>query len=175
MSDYTVHRPGGALKFKGDDGKKKKKKKSHSSSSLAAEGAAIETKREHSSKKDSARDREVREDSKDRDSRRSSAAPTSASASPAPPPSGPRKTAAELRYEEVQRKRERARKTAHQTHKDRLNDYNSKLERLSEHHDMPRYGGLAKRPQAGALIVVTPLSTISSSNWQRKSVVILGL
>ncbi|EJT51644.1 hypothetical protein A1Q1_07056 [Trichosporon asahii var. asahii CBS 2479] len=166
MSDYTVHRPGGALKFKGDDGKKKKKKKSHSSSSLAAEGAAIETKREHSSKKDSARDREVREDSKDRDSRRSSAAPTSASASPAPPPSGPRKTAAELRYEEVQRKR---------THKDRLNDYNSKLERLSEHHDMPRYGGLAKRPQAGALIVVTPLSTISSSNWQRKSVVILGL
>lgn len=33
---------------------------------------------------------------------------------------------------------DKARKTAHQTHKDRLNDYNSKLERLSEHHDMPR-------------------------------------
>lgn len=69
---------------------------------------------------------------------------------------GPRKTDAERRFEEVQKKRvgsfsfmtslfdrpmqlaERVAKLAGKTHKDRVNDFNAKLEALSEHHDIPK-------------------------------------
>jgi hypothetical protein len=43
---------------------------------------------------------------------------------------------------EVQRE-ERAKKTATQSHKDRVAEYNAKLERLSEHHDMPKVSARA--------------------------------
>jgi hypothetical protein len=48
------------------------------------------------------------------------------------------KTAAELRFEETKRERleERAAKTAEKSHKDRVNEFNSYLSRLSEHHDI---------------------------------------
>jgi protein FAM32A len=48
------------------------------------------------------------------------------------------KTAAELRFEETNRERleERAAKTAEKSHKDRVNEFNSYLSRLSEHHDI---------------------------------------
>lgn len=31
-------------------------------------------------------------------------------------------------------------KIAHKTHKDRVNEFNAKLEALSEHHDIPKVG-----------------------------------
>ena len=48
------------------------------------------------------------------------------------------KTAAELRFEETKRQRleERAGKIAEKSHKDRVNEFNSYLSRLSEHHDI---------------------------------------
>ena len=71
--------------------------------------------------------------------------------------SSERKTPAEKRFEEVQRKRVRARSSksgfltndiqqlaekvarlANKTHKDRVHEFNSKLEALSEHHDIPK-------------------------------------
>jgi len=74
-----------------------------------------------------------------------------------------RKTQAEKRFEEVQRKRvgpfmklcagisflltllqqllEKVAKQAHMAHKDRVHEFNSKLEALSEHHDIPKVCG----------------------------------
>ncbi|KAH8099340.1 hypothetical protein BXZ70DRAFT_871287, partial [Cristinia sonorae] len=51
-----------------------------------------------------------------------------------------KKTAAEKRFEEVQRKRlaQRVAKLATTTHKDRVAEFNNKLEALSEHHDIPK-------------------------------------
>jgi protein FAM32A len=85
--------------------------------------------------------------------------------SPAASSSQPdRKTPAEKRFEETQRKRvspflklcagvpflltlprqllEKVAKQAHMTHKDRVHEFNSKLEALSEHHDIPKVCGL---------------------------------
>jgi protein FAM32A len=49
-------------------------------------------------------------------------------------------TAAERAFEEKQKKRklEQIEKFAKQSHKDRVNEFNKKLERLSEHHDIPK-------------------------------------
>ncbi|GAA5846886.1 hypothetical protein JCM3766R1_000828, partial [Sporobolomyces carnicolor] len=54
--------------------------------------------------------------------------------------SGPVKTKAQLRFEEVQRQRllERAKTAAAKSHKDRVAEFNEKLEALSEHHDVPK-------------------------------------
>ena len=74
---------------------------------------------------------------------------------------GGNKTEAERRFEEIQRRRvrnttfstvshllnvlfnalqlaERVKKLADKTHKDRVHEFNSKLEALSEHHDIPK-------------------------------------
>ena len=81
--------------------------------------------------------------------------------SPAASSSRPdRKTEAEKRFEEVQKKRvspflkfragaalvlmflpqllEKVAKQAHMTHKDRVHEFNAQLEALSEHHDIPK-------------------------------------
>ncbi|KAJ3188925.1 hypothetical protein HDU85_004641 [Gaertneriomyces sp. JEL0708] len=52
------------------------------------------------------------------------------------------KTEAELKFEEVQRKRqaERIKKTAAKSHKERVAEYNKYLESLSEHYDIPKVG-----------------------------------
>jgi protein FAM32A len=68
----------------------------------------------------------------------------------------PKKTEAERRFEEVQKRRvrnadlqnfllltstqlaARVAKLAHKTHKDRVGEFNAKLEALSEHHDIPK-------------------------------------
>jgi len=52
------------------------------------------------------------------------------------------KTEAERRYEERKRKRldERLRREGVKTHKERVEELNRYLSRLSEHHDMPRVG-----------------------------------
>jgi len=85
--------------------------------------------------------------------------------SPAASSSRPdRKTQAEKRFEEIQRRRvspfskfcagisllltilrqllEKVAKQAHMTHKDRVHEFNAKLEALSEHHDIPKVCGL---------------------------------
>ncbi|KAG6151731.1 hypothetical protein E4U35_000837 [Claviceps purpurea] len=59
----------------------------------------------------------------------------------------PRKTEAERRYEEVKRKRllklaesSTARPELLKTHKERVEELNTYLSKLSEHHDMPKIG-----------------------------------
>ncbi|RKO97414.1 hypothetical protein CXG81DRAFT_16411 [Caulochytrium protostelioides] len=54
----------------------------------------------------------------------------------------PTKTPAELRFAEAQRKRleEKTDKIAQQSHRERVQNLNQYLDRLSEHHDMPRVG-----------------------------------
>ncbi|KAG0148257.1 hypothetical protein CROQUDRAFT_670058 [Cronartium quercuum f. sp. fusiforme G11] len=52
------------------------------------------------------------------------------------------KTTAERRFEAVQKKRmaEKAKKQALKTHKDRVADFNERLEAQSEHFDIPKVG-----------------------------------
>ncbi|KAI9697828.1 MAG: hypothetical protein M1836_004504 [Candelina mexicana] len=52
------------------------------------------------------------------------------------------KTEAEIRHEEMRRKRlnERLKKEGVKTHKEKVEDLNKYLSNLSEHHDMPRIG-----------------------------------
>ncbi|KAI9570251.1 DUF1754-domain-containing protein [Boletus coccyginus] len=131
MADYNF-RPGGSLKLKGgvaDGGIVKKKKKSKSKPKL--------------------------DDVKERDRERAKellstedigSTPGSASGSNRASPSlsngNERKTDAERRFEEAQRRRlmGKVARIAHKTHKDRVNEFNAKLESLSEHHDIPKVG-----------------------------------
>ncbi|KAF9535655.1 hypothetical protein CPB83DRAFT_842110 [Crepidotus variabilis] len=131
MSDYDF-RPGGSLKLKGGVSEggivKKKKKKSKAKS-------------ERSSKEDDSLDiadlvsKAEDEGSGSGSGRASPAVSGEASASS-------RKTEAEKRFEAVQKKRleQRIAKVAHKTHKDRVNEFNTHLESLSEHHDIPKVG-----------------------------------
>ncbi|CEP19148.1 hypothetical protein [Parasitella parasitica] len=52
------------------------------------------------------------------------------------------KTEAERKFEEIKRQRqmERVSKAANKSHKDRVQEFNQKLEQLSEHHDIPKVG-----------------------------------
>ncbi|KAI9365129.1 hypothetical protein BD770DRAFT_439254 [Pilaira anomala] len=52
------------------------------------------------------------------------------------------KTEAERKFEEIKRQRqmERVSKAATKSHKDRVSEFNNKLEMLSEHHDIPKVG-----------------------------------
>ncbi|KAH9898218.1 DUF1754-domain-containing protein [Cubamyces lactineus] len=134
-SDYDF-RPGGSLKLKGgvtDGGIVKKKKKSKSKDKEKEKAASPGEDRVK------ALERAIKEDEaksvSPSGSGRNSPALVSSS-------SGDRKTAAEKRFEEVQRKRlaEKVARLATKTHKDRVNEFNSKLEALSEHHDIPKVG-----------------------------------
>ncbi|KAJ5161646.1 hypothetical protein N7492_007038 [Penicillium capsulatum] len=55
---------------------------------------------------------------------------------------GAAKTETERKYEEVRRKRlhERLQREGVKTHKERVEELNTYLSRLSEHHDMPKIG-----------------------------------
>ncbi|KAG1864756.1 hypothetical protein DFJ58DRAFT_772670 [Suillus subalutaceus] len=131
MADYDF-RPGGSLKFKGgvaEGGIVKKKKKS---------------KHKSNSQSDSAKDRE-RERVKEllfKEEAELASGSASGSNSPALPGSDVRKTDAERRFEEAQRRRleNKVAQLARKTHKDRVNELNAKLESLSEHHDIPKVG-----------------------------------
>ncbi|KAG0044618.1 hypothetical protein BGZ83_010160 [Gryganskiella cystojenkinii] len=63
-----------------------------------------------------------------------------------PPPSKPVKvverTAAELKFLEVQRKRqeEKVQKSAMKSHKEKVAELNRKLEEMTEHYDIPKVG-----------------------------------
>ncbi|KAF7307092.1 hypothetical protein MIND_00502500 [Mycena indigotica] len=122
MSDSSYDfRPGGSLKLKGvaDGGIKKKKKKS-------------KTKPESEERlKDLIREEAVAS---------GSSQPGSGSNSPAPSAPSDRKTDAERRFEQIQRRRlsEKVAKVAAKSHKDRVSEFNAHLESLSEHHDIPK-------------------------------------
>ncbi|KAJ7103345.1 hypothetical protein B0H15DRAFT_811904 [Mycena belliarum] len=127
MSDYDL-RPGGSLKLKGvaEGGiVKKKKKKSRQ-------------KQESEQERERTRDLLFREDAE----ALKNSLPASGTNSPAPGASSDRKTDAEKRFEEAQRRRlaERVAKLANKTHKDRVSEFNAHLESLSEHHDIPKVG-----------------------------------
>ncbi|KAJ3191980.1 hypothetical protein HK101_007209 [Irineochytrium annulatum] len=51
-------------------------------------------------------------------------------------------TPAEFKFEEIRRKRqkEKAAKMAEKSHKDRVAEFNNYLDKLSEHHDIPKVG-----------------------------------
>ncbi|CAO3564467.1 unnamed protein product [Mortierella alpina] len=63
-----------------------------------------------------------------------------------PPPSKPitviEKTAAELKFAEIQRKRqeEKVLKAAMKSHKEKVAELNRKLEEMTEHYDIPKVG-----------------------------------
>ncbi|CAL1695006.1 unnamed protein product [Somion occarium] len=131
MSEYDF-RPGGSLKLKGgvvDGGIVKKKKKSKSKSIEKDVDAEAQRLKELEA---IMREEEAKAVSSSGSSR----------ASPAATSSSDKKTAAERRFEETQRKRLAAKvaKLATKTHKDRVNEFNTKLELLSEHHDIPKVG-----------------------------------
>ncbi|THH13589.1 hypothetical protein EW146_g6651 [Bondarzewia mesenterica] len=120
MSDYDF-RPGGSLKLKkgvAEGGITKKKKKS-------------KPKGDKDSKQDHVKDDSPVLGSPEGSDRNSPALGSTSSE---------RKTEAERRFQEVQRKRlaERVKKLATKTHKDRVHEFNAKLESLSEHHDIPK-------------------------------------
>ncbi|BGO90708.1 hypothetical protein NBRC10512_000648 [Rhodotorula toruloides] len=124
-SDYQ-HKPGGALKLKGSSSggaDKKKKKKSSSSKKVRQEDEAVLS--GGGGSEGSGRD-EAGELS-------SGAAGSS---------TGVGKTEAQRRFEEVQRKRllEKAAKAAAKSHKERVAEFNEKLENMSEHYDIPKVG-----------------------------------
>ncbi|TNY22076.1 DUF1754-domain-containing protein [Rhodotorula diobovata] len=133
-SDYQ-HKPGGSLKLKGAGGAvdptKKKKKKSSSSKKARDEGD---------------RERAVSASGSGQERSESPAVTggggggASASSSTSVAASG--KTEAQRRFEEVQRKRllEKAAKAAVKSHKERVAEFNEKLENLSEHYDIPKVG-----------------------------------
>lgn len=54
----------------------------------------------------------------------------------------PHKTAAELKFEEVQKKREREQlaKQAVKSHKQKVDDFNKYLSSLTDHYDIPKVG-----------------------------------
>ncbi|KAJ7925963.1 DUF1754-domain-containing protein [Mycena leptocephala] len=126
MSDYDL-RPGGSLKLKG-----------------VAEGGIVKKKKKKSKQKESELERERVKELRLREEAAASKSslPGSGSNSPAPSGSSDRKTDAERRFEEVQRRRlaERVAKLANKTHKDRVSEFNAHLESLSEHHDIPKVG-----------------------------------
>ncbi|EAU92792.1 hypothetical protein CC1G_01837 [Coprinopsis cinerea okayama7 len=131
MSSEYDFRPGGGLKLKGvvDGGiVKKKKKKSKSKSDDA------DKKIEREKIKEMLQSEDLVQTSSGSSSRNSPSVNPESSSS--------RKTEAEKRFEEVQRQRlaQRVAKLAKKTHKDRVAEFNSHLESLSEHHDIPKVG-----------------------------------
>ncbi|KAI0734998.1 hypothetical protein C8Q76DRAFT_710591 [Earliella scabrosa] len=135
MSSEYDFRPGGSLKLKGgvtDGGVVKKKKKSKSKDKEKAASPDEDRVK--------ALERAIQEDAAKSASPSGSGRNSPAVASGSS--SSDRKTAAERRFEEVQRKRLAAKvaRLANKSHKDRVNEFNSKLEALSEHHDIPKVG-----------------------------------
>lgn len=118
---------GGALKLKGGaplksaGGVKKAKKKGSSSALVQAESAEKQTKAEaEKDLKEITRGYEIKQPDEDDD----------------------RRTDAEKRFEarQIQLEKDRLKKLAGKSHRDRVKDFNDYLANLSEHHDIPRVG-----------------------------------
>ncbi|KAK4057931.1 hypothetical protein OIO90_001150 [Microbotryomycetes sp. JL221] len=133
MSD-AYHKTGGSLKLKGGPvgPANKKKKKTKSTISERARHGGDDDDNDRAVAAGSSSSALTRRDQDGDDSDTAARAPTSSSG----------KTEAQLKFEAVQKKRllEKAAKAATKSHKDRVAEFNAQLERLSEHHDMPRIG-----------------------------------
>ncbi|KAL4934138.1 uncharacterized protein BDV17DRAFT_248430 [Aspergillus undulatus] len=142
MDEYSSG-GGGKLKLKGAkvaDGRVKKKKSSKKASSSAAATAGESTEDITQNEKDqesAARDGSLPAVGGGDEEEGSGAGSRSGSVTPAPA-----KTEAERRHEEMRRKRvqERLKKEGVKTHKEKVEELNKYLSRLSEHHDMPKIG-----------------------------------
>ncbi|KAG0227865.1 hypothetical protein BGW41_003647 [Actinomortierella wolfii] len=112
MADYESV-GGGALKFKGGGGVTKKKKK----------------------KLDPAKVKAALED-------RDGSPASSSSSSSSKPIRVVEKTPAQLKFEEIQKKRqeEKVLKAAMKSHKEKVAELNKKLEEMTEHYDIPKVG-----------------------------------
>ncbi|GAA5986641.1 hypothetical protein JCM10908_003834 [Rhodotorula pacifica] len=128
-SDYQ-HRPGGSLKLKGGGANGKKKKSSKKSKSSTSQKVREEETLAIASGSGSEREGSA------------SATGSGSKGSAATATANPYKTEAERRFEEVQRKRllDKAAKQALKSHKDRVAEFNEKLENMSEHYDIPKVG-----------------------------------
>ncbi|KAK0533942.1 hypothetical protein OC834_002067 [Tilletia horrida] len=115
-------RPGGSLKFKDGSGEKKKKKSKSSTSAKLKEAQAASGSGGSSS-------------SKAGGSAGSSSAPSGSSVQI-------ERTDAERRFDEVQKKRlvQKVKTEAKQSHKEKVDKFNTYLESLSEHYDIPKVG-----------------------------------
>jgi len=136
--DYD-YKPSGSLKFKGGgDEKKKKKKKSSTSEKIREEGGSSSTSKDKQRETSSSTDVALRAASRSMSPGEGSAALASAKIEYVKPTM----TESERRYEEVRRQRleKKVKKEALKSHKDRVAEFNEKLESLSEHHDLPRIG-----------------------------------
>ncbi|KAF3397975.1 Uncharacterized protein F1880_006353 [Penicillium rolfsii] len=122
---------GGKLKLKGSkvsDGRVDKKKKKKAKKEKEKENDAEQSQRQESGEANADAERAVsHEGDEDVGSRSGSSAA---------------KTEAERKYEEIRRKRlhERLQKEGIKSHKERVEELNKYLSRLSEHHDMPKIG-----------------------------------
>jgi len=127
-SDYNVST--GALKLKGAGGVTKKKKSKKPKSEKIEQ--ALDRTEDSSTKESSTKD-----DKPEQDEEAEALEPEKVEAS-----SSARKTEAELRFEEQKRKRleEKLKKDGSKTHKEKVEELNRYLSKLSEHHDMPRIG-----------------------------------
>lgn len=119
-SDEYKSAGGGALRIKGAKVKKHKKKKDKS----ALEKNLAEPKKEEPQDKEGSQEAEEAQEDE---------------------PSRSHKTDAERRFEEARRKRllekaESSRPELLKTHKERVEELNTYLSKLSEHHDMPKIG-----------------------------------
>ncbi|KAJ5247571.1 hypothetical protein N7468_002554 [Penicillium chermesinum] len=120
---------GGKLKFKGDKAadarvdKKKKKKAKKEKAKTEGEAEAHDATEANASSEAGA----------------STEQPTDETGQSA---SGYKKTAAEQHFDEMRKKRlhERVKREGFKTHKQRVEELNKYLSRLSEHHDMPKIG-----------------------------------
>ncbi|KAF4983176.1 hypothetical protein FZEAL_1333 [Fusarium zealandicum] len=121
--DYTAVGGGGALKLKGSKIHKKKKKRDKTDLEKNLDVAKKEKREDDKKTDDEPRDND--DDEKPQ----------------------PQKTESEKRHEEIKRKRllqlaesSGSRPELLKTHKERVEELNTYLSRLSEHHDMPRIG-----------------------------------
>ncbi|KAI2821728.1 hypothetical protein CBS115989_2611 [Aspergillus niger] len=132
-SEYSTPGGGGKLKLKGSK----------------TSNGRIEKKKKKSSKKGNV---EENEQQKQQEQQQLTTTTTSATASGAEEEpradehesssAGTGKTEAERKYEEMRKKRlqERLKREGVKTHKERVEELNKYLSRLSEHHDMPKIG-----------------------------------
>ncbi|POW11187.1 hypothetical protein PSTT_05429 [Puccinia striiformis] len=140
--DYEEVVSGGGLKLKGADlGKKKrKKKKSSLSTSMLDKDKSnyTELARSFIESSSSLQKQKLREEG-----RVTSEEPRESTSSSIGTPvniTRVEKTRAEIKFEETQKMRllEKAKKQALKTHKDRVADFNTRLENQSEHFDIPK-------------------------------------
>ncbi|KAB8073171.1 hypothetical protein BDV29DRAFT_157859 [Aspergillus leporis] len=132
--EYSVG-GGGKLKLKGSkvsDGRiEKKKKKAKKSNPESTTTTATNVKADSSASVSTpAPEKSPVREQEDSDAGVSSSGPV------------PAKTEAERKYEEMKKKRlqERLKREGVKTHKERVEELNKYLSRLSEHHDMPKIG-----------------------------------